>query len=75
MGLLIAYIIAAIIIGLLAHRKNRNGWLWGLIGGLFLLPGLLILMFMPYLCPKCKNKLSNQEWKDKTCPTCGDITL
>jgi hypothetical protein len=45
---LIPYSISAFIIGLLATRKNRNGWAWGLIGGMFLIPGLLVLMFMPY---------------------------
>ncbi len=70
---LIAYAIAALIIGLLAARKNRSGWAWGLIGGLALLPGLLVLMFMPYLCPKCRKSLSNKEWKGRTCPRCGSI--
>jgi biotin transporter BioY len=70
---LISYAIAAVIIGTLAARKNRNGWAWGLIGGIFLVPGLLVIMFMPFLCPKCQRSLSNKQWKDRTCPTCGQI--
>ena len=71
---LIPYGIAAAIIGPLAARKNRNGWAWGFIGGLFLLPGLLILMFMPYLCPSCKQSISNKAWKARSCPRCGDLS-
>ena len=70
----ISYAIAALIIGLLAARKNRNGWAWGLIGGLFLIFGLLVLMFLPFLCPKCGQSISNKEWKDRICPRCGNIT-
>ena len=70
---LVFYAIAAVIIGLLAARKNRNAWAWALIGGLFLLPGLLVLMFMSYLCPKCKNPILNKEWRDRRCPWCGDL--
>lgn len=73
LGYLIPYAISAVIIGLLAARKNRNGVAWGLIGGLFLLPGLLVLMFMPFVCPKCKQSLSNREWKQRTCPKCGNL--
>ena len=67
------YVISAVIIGLLAARKNRNGWAWGLIGGLFLLPGLIVLMFLPYLCPKCRQSISKTRWKLRTCPRCGRI--
>jgi ssDNA-binding Zn-finger/Zn-ribbon topoisomerase 1 len=72
-GPLLAYGIAALIIGLLAARKNRSGWGWGLIGGLFLIPGLLVLMFMSYLCPKCRQSITNAEWKTRTCPRCGNV--
>ena len=73
-GFLILYAISGVIIGLLAARKNRNGWAWGLIGGWFLLFGLLVLAFLPYLCPKCKESLTNKSWKSRTCPRCGDIS-
>ena len=69
----ISYAIAALIIGLLAARKNRNGWVWGLIGGLFLLPVLLVLMFMPFLCPWCQQSLTNKDWKNRTCSRCGSV--
>ncbi len=73
MGFLIAYTIAAAIMGWLAARKNRNAWAWGLIGGLFLLFGLIVLAFTPYLCPKCKQPITNSEWRNRTCPRCeGD---
>jgi hypothetical protein len=59
------------VIGLLAARKNRNAWAWGVIGGGFLLPAAIVLCFMSYLCPKCKSPMTNQEWKAKKCPRCG----
>ncbi len=68
------YFIAAIIIGPLAARKNRNGLGWGLLGGFFLVPGLLVLMFLPFLCPKCQQSITNNEWKQRDCPRCGDIS-
>lgn len=67
------YVISAVIIGPLAARKNRNGWAWALIGGLALGLGLLVLAFMPWLCPKCHQSISNKQWKQRTCPRCGDI--
>jgi len=70
---LISYAIAGTIIGFLAARKNRNPWAWGLTGGLFLILGLIVLAFMPYLCPKCEQPITNTEWKNRICPRCGDI--
>jgi hypothetical protein len=69
----IVYPITAIIVGSFAARKNRNGLAWGLIGGLFLLPAMVVLAFMPYLCPRCQGALKNSEWKDRKCPVCGDL--
>jgi hypothetical protein len=73
-GYLIWYTISGLIIGLLAARKNRNPWAWGLIGGLSSIVGLIILAFMPYLCPKCEKPITNKEWKNRSCPRCGDIS-
>lgn len=73
LGYLIEYATAAIILGILAARKNRNYWAWALIGGLVLVPGLIVLMFFGYLCPKCHGDLSTRQWQDRTCPVCGVI--
>lgn len=62
-----------VLTGWLAARKNRNRWTWGLFG-MFPIFALLILAFMPYLCPKCRQSLSNKEWENRTCPTCGDLS-
>lgn len=74
-AILVPWVLFGTTIGLLAARKNRNGWAWGVIGGFACLvaPSLIALMFMPYLCPKCQHKLSNQEWHKRNCPHCGDI--
>ena len=63
------------VIGLLARRKHRKAWAWGAIGGCpcLFFPATIVLMFMSFLCPKCRRDLSNQEWKQRTCPRCGDI--
>jgi len=78
----IGYGIGLLIIGLLAKRKNRScaAWaLWGgliwifgpVLGGLPLIIGLVILMFMKYLCPTCKQPISNKDYKEKHCPHCA----
>jgi len=69
--ILVTWAIFGTIIGLLAARKNRNGWTWGIIGGIFWLPAIIALCFMHFLCPKCKAPMTNQEWKSKKCPRCG----
>lgn len=71
---LLFYVPSALLIGFMAARKNRNPWAWGLIGGLFCLPGLLVLAFMSYVCPICKRDLTNDQWSKRTCPECGDVS-
>jgi uncharacterized membrane protein YeiB len=68
---LISYAITGILVGLLANRKNRNPWAWGMFGGLFCVPTLLVMAFMSYLCPRCRSKLTNEQWAHKMCPKCG----
>lgn len=70
---IIPYSLAALFLGLMAKRKNRNPWAWGLIGGLFCLPTLIVMAFMSYLCPSCQQPLTNDQWKQRTCPRCGGI--
>ncbi len=60
----------AVVVGLLAKRKNRNPIGWGIAGGLFFLIALLILAFLPYLCPKCKQKISTTDAKAGNCSKC-----
>ena len=69
-GFFVFWAVFAVVLGLLANRKNRNVLGWALIGGLFALPALLILAFLPPLCAKCRSKLSVSEWKEGKCPTC-----
>ena len=71
---IISWFVCGFIIGIFAARKNRNFVLWGIIGGIFLLPGLLILSTLPVICPKCKRELSEKQWKDKFCPHCKKLT-
>ena len=59
-----------LVLGLLAKRKNRNPWAWGVVGALALLPGAIVLMFMPYLCPRCRRSITNKEARAGTCPSC-----
>ena len=67
------FIFWGIIVGLLAKRKNRNAIGWGIAGGLSWLIALLVLAFMPYICPRCEKDLSNDDGKKGHCPSCGDF--
>jgi len=67
----IGYALSALVLGWLATRKNRDRWGWALLGGFFCLPSVITLALLPYLCPKCKRPLTNDEWEREDCPTCG----
>ena len=75
--ILCIWVVIGLIIGLLAVRKHRNGWGWGIIGGLSCIGGyfcvipFIVLCFVNFLCPECKSPMTNQEWKQKKCPRCG----
>ena len=71
MGFFICWVVFALVLGVLAERKNRNVIGWALIGGLFTVPALLILAFLPPLCPKCHNRISVQDWRARRCPHCA----
>ncbi len=61
----------AVLIGLLAWRKNRSGAAWGLIGGFVPVLALAALAFASYLCPNCQQPISNDEAKSGKCPRCA----
>ena len=65
--------IFGLVIGIMAIRKNRSFLLWGFFGFFTFLVAGIALAFSSYLCPKCKKSLTNQQWRDRTCPTCGKI--
>lgn len=73
LGKFLAALVWGIIVGLLAKRKNRNAWAWGVAGALSWLIALLILAFLPYQCPTCNQSLTNKQGKDKGCPACGSF--
>jgi len=68
---LVYWAIFGLIIGLLAKWKNRNCLLWVILGGPFLVLGLLVITCMPFLCPKCRKKVKGKQWKKNICPGCG----
>jgi len=55
----------------LARRKNKLAIVWGFFGALFPVITLLILAFVPYLCPSCSKPLTNREFAAKSCPHCN----
>jgi hypothetical protein len=55
-----------------AFRKNRNPIVWGLLGAMIPLT-VLIVAFLPFLCPECSKPLTNDQWRKRTCPDCGDL--
>jgi hypothetical protein len=67
---LLFYLIFAASVGSLAAMKNRDRWKWGLIGGLFFLPSVLILAFLSPLCPRCHRPLSSEEHGRRSCASC-----
>lgn len=69
----IGIIFFIVLSGWLAARKNRSVLFWGMLGCIPIL-AFLVLAFMPYLCPKCKKSITNTEWKNRTCPQCGDVS-
>jgi hypothetical protein len=72
LGHLVVYAMTAAILGVQAVHKNRNGWAWALIGGLFFAPALIALALCAHLCPSCRQPLSNKERKCGKCPHCGN---
>lgn len=73
LGKLFAALIWGLVVGLLAKRKNRNPWGWGVAGALSWIIALFILAFMPYKCPKCNQSITNDQGKNKNCPSCGSF--
>ena len=73
--MLVLYVVFAFIVGSIAHSKNRNAWAWGLFGGFCFVVGLLALMLLPHLCPRCNRPLTKAEWESRRCPTCGDVEV
>ena len=62
-----------LVIGLMALRKNRSFWLWGLFGALTFLIAGIALACVSFLCPKCQQPLTNEQWRDRQCPHCGKL--
>jgi hypothetical protein len=77
---LVCLIAAAAIFATIASKKNRNPWVWGIIGfvsvlgfiGFIIL--LIVLACLSTLCPKCKKSLTREQWGKRQCPRCGDIS-
>jgi len=70
---IITYSLAILILSCIADGKNRNPLGWGLIGGLFFPTSLICLALEPKLCPKCKEPLTKDERRLRSCPTCGTL--
>jgi hypothetical protein len=73
-GVVIVWAISAGVAGMLAARKNRSVVAWAILGGIiFPVTGLLILLFVSHLCPKCQRPVSPEEAKRKECPRCQTL--
>ena len=65
--------VSAAITGAVPGWKNRSVLRWAIGGIFFPCTALLILLFLPRLCPDCHSPLTHDEWKAKECPRCkGD---
>jgi len=72
---IICYVGSALLLSYIAGRKNRSKWGWGLIGGLALVPALIILLILPRLDPQAQaatgaSDSSQQPTTQPTCPAC-----
>ncbi len=67
---LIVWAFWAVVIGLLAKRKNLNLWGWGLLGGLFWPVGLIALAFQKFRCAACSQPIEGKPAEGKLCGTC-----
>ena len=54
----------------LAGRKNREVVVWGILGAVAPLLALIVLAFHNYLCPRCRNAVTQAEAKTGRCPHC-----
>ena len=67
----IAALIGALLAGWLAERKNRNVLGWAMFGALAHVVAIIVLCFLPPLCPYCGQPLSNAQITREACPKCG----
>jgi Na+/melibiose symporter-like transporter len=56
-----------------AGWKNRSRVGWGIAGFFLGAIALIILAFCDFLCPKCNQKLSNEDRKNHTCSNCAKL--
>jgi len=74
--LFIWWAVFAVLVGLLAKRKNRSLILWGLVGGLppyNWIIAFILLAFLPFLCPRCRGRMNKRQWNERICPHCGPL--
>jgi hypothetical protein len=60
-----------VLTGLLAKRKNRDPFAWGAVGAFLPVLTLLVLASRTYVCPNCKQDLTNSQGTKGACPLCG----
>jgi hypothetical protein len=68
---LLASFFWAIVVGLLAKRKNLNYWAWGIAGAASWFFALVFLAFQPYRCAKCNRVIDKDRKTGKECYTCA----
>ena len=70
----VVWLFWALVIGLLAKRKNLNPWAWGLLGGLFWPVGLITLAFQRYRCGSCCKAHDSAKRRGGLCDDCLGTT-
>lgn len=69
----LAVVLWGVVVGLLAKRKHKNPWLWGVLGAFSWVIALAILALLPHRCPKCDQVLGTEHGKNNFCPGCGPL--
>jgi hypothetical protein len=64
---LVAMVLCGLVAAILAKRRNRSVVGWACLGAL-LAPAVAILVFLPAVCPQCKQRLS--EDAEPRCRRC-----
>lgn len=66
-------LVFALITGYFAARKHRSTLFWGAFGFFAPVVALIVLLFQPHVCPRCRQPLTGEQRDAGVCPRCGGV--